>query len=101
MVPKILCCPLQHQQCQGPARRFSLRRIHGSMTELAMHQCLVNEVEDEKHLLLETAHLQELEEAAAFREHTTFKMSVSLLSLLHYVRFKFLCYTTSGTQSQY
>ncbi|KAM7463204.1 hypothetical protein LguiA_031325 [Lonicera macranthoides] len=52
-----------------PARRGCTRRIHRSTTELTMHPCQVNKVEVEKPLLLEAAHLQELEEAAAFREH--------------------------------
>ncbi|KAK2969647.1 hypothetical protein RJ640_025824, partial [Escallonia rubra] len=52
-----------------PARRGSTRKKHENATELAMLQCQVNESEGEKPILLETAHLKELEEAAAFCEH--------------------------------
>uniref|UniRef100_A0A5B6YV66 Putative inactive serine/threonine-protein kinase lvsG n=1 Tax=Davidia involucrata TaxID=16924 RepID=A0A5B6YV66_DAVIN len=51
-----------------PARRGATRKTRDSTSESALRQCQVNEVEFEKPLP-GTAHLQELEEAAAFCEH--------------------------------
>ncbi|KAK9287648.1 hypothetical protein L1049_016085 [Liquidambar formosana] len=52
-----------------PTRRGVTWKTCDSANESTMHQCRGNEVGCEKPLLLETACLQELEEAAAFSEH--------------------------------
>ncbi|KAF8401232.1 hypothetical protein HHK36_012163 [Tetracentron sinense] len=52
-----------------PTRRCVAPNPRDSSNEPAMRKCKVNEIESEKFLLLETAYLQELEEAASFCEH--------------------------------
>ncbi|GAV71633.1 WD40 domain-containing protein/Beach domain-containing protein [Cephalotus follicularis] len=53
-----------------PARRGAVQKVCNGITESAMCQYGVNVVGNEPSLLLETAYLEELEEASAFSEHS-------------------------------
>lgn len=55
-----------------PARQVATRKPLKTIAGSSLNQLFVNQVEVEKSLLLQTAHLQELEEAAAFCEHARY-----------------------------
>ncbi|KAL6990175.1 Protein gfs12 [Sarracenia purpurea var. burkii] len=55
-----------------PARQGATRNTRNTTAESIMHQFQVNQEEVEKSLLLQTAHLKDLEEAAAFCEHARY-----------------------------
>ncbi|KAF5947182.1 hypothetical protein HYC85_013139 [Camellia sinensis] len=67
-MPRLVRCRQLFTQ-PHPARQAATRKSCNTTAELNMIQFQVNQVQGEKSLILETAHLQGLEDVAAFCEH--------------------------------